>query len=161
MRPINGDRVKSQGKLTPESLSRNMAFRQTHSAAESATPQAADEADEAGGAGGGGGEGGEGTEPAAGPHAVSLADEQAYVTMLYGLLDAARARSEEALKDVNAQGRPGGTHQARLERDVSAAERQARLAQLNGIARGLGFGRTADESGLALYIGRIGLPDDG
>ncbi len=141
-----------------------MAFRQTHSAAESATPQAADEADEAGGAGGaggGGGEGGEGTEPAAGPHAVSLADEQAYVTMLYGLLDAARARSEEALKDVNAQGRPGGTHQARLERDVSAGEQQARLAQLNGIERGLCFGRTDDENGLTLYIGRIGLRDDG
>jgi DNA helicase IV len=91
---------------------------------------------------------------------VSLADEQAYVTMLYGLLDAARARSEEALKDINAQGAPGGTHQARLERDVFAGEHQARLAQLNGIERGLCFGRTDDEKGFTLYVGRIGLRDD-
>jgi DNA helicase IV len=91
---------------------------------------------------------------------VSLADEQAYVTMLYSLLDAARARSEEALKDVNAQGAPGGTHQARLERDVFAGEHQARLAQLNGIERGLCFGRTDDEKGFTLYVGRIGLRDD-
>ena len=45
--------------------------------------------------------------------------------MLYGLLDEARERSERALRDVNAQGAPGGTHQARLERDVSAAEHAA------------------------------------
>ena len=96
------------------------------------------------------------------PRAVSLADEQAYVTMLYGLLDAARARSEEALKDVNARGAPGGTHQARLERDVAAGEQQARLAQLNGIEHGLCFGRTrSDEQGPGtLYVGRIGLRDN-
>ncbi len=143
-----------------------MSFRQTHSAAESATPR---ERDEAGGAGGEtppgqedaqGGEDPPGTRPPAGPRAVSLADEQAYVTMLYGLLDAARARSEMALRDVNAQGAPGGTHQARLERDVSAGEQQARLAQLNAIERGLCFGRTDDENGLTLYVGRIGLRDD-
>jgi DNA helicase IV len=92
--------------------------------------------------------------------AVSLADEQAYVTMLYGLLDAARARSEAAIASVNAQGVPGGTHQARLERDVSAAEQHARLAQLNGIERGLCFGRTDDEKQATLYIGRVGLRDD-
>ena len=152
-----------------------MAYRQTHSAAESATPQepdgaegaesadAADGAGAQGAVGAGAAEGavdGVGGDDAAEPRAVSLADEQAYVTMLYGLLDAARARSEEALKDVNAQGTPGGTHQARLERDVAAVERQARLAQLNGIERGLCFGRTDDEKGLTLYIGRIGLRDD-
>jgi DNA helicase IV len=125
-----------------------MAFRQTNNAAESATP-----------------DGPEGPDPAGDnhpgePRAVSLADEQAYVTMLYSLLDAARARAELALKDVNAQGAPGGTHQARLERDVSAGEHHARLAQLNGIERGLCFGRTDDEKGLTLYIGRIGLRDD-
>ncbi|HEX4829591.1 MAG TPA: ATP-binding domain-containing protein [Trebonia sp.] len=99
-------------------------------------------------------------EPAAGERAVSLADEQAYVTLLYGLLDAARARSREALRDVNALGAPGGTHQARLERDVSAAEQATRLAQLNAIERGLCFGRTDDEDDLTLYVGRVGLRDD-
>jgi DNA helicase IV len=94
------------------------------------------------------------------PRAASLAAEQAYVTMLYGLLDVARARSEDFLASVNAQGSPGGTHQARLERDVSAAEQRTRLAQLNGIERGLCFGRTDDTGGRTLYIGRIGLRDD-
>jgi DNA helicase IV len=80
--------------------------------------------------------------------------------MLYGLLDQARERGEQALKDVRAQGSPGGTHQARLERDISAAEHESRIAQLNGIERGLCFGRTDDEPGNTLYIGRIGLRDD-
>jgi DNA helicase IV len=128
-----------------------MAFRQTHSEAESATPDGMDGQD---------GVNGDGAGARDESRAVSLADEQAYVTMLYGLLDAARARSEGALKDVNAQGTPGGTHQARLERDVAAGEHHARLAQLNGIERGLCFGRTDDEKGLTLYIGRIGLRDD-
>ena len=90
----------------------------------------------------------------------SLQDEQAYVTMLYGLLDRARERSEAALSGVRAQGGPGGTHQARLERDVSAAEHERRLTQLNNTERGLCFGRTDDENQSTLYIGRIGLRDD-
>jgi DNA helicase IV len=90
----------------------------------------------------------------------SVRAEQAYVTMLYGLLDAARERSEQALTDVRARGGPGGTHQARLERDVSAAEHEKRLAQLSNTERGLCFGRTDDENRDTLYIGRIGLRDD-
>jgi DNA helicase IV len=117
-----------------------MAIRQTHSEADGVVGQPINSADKS--------------------RAVSLADEQAYVTMLYGLLDAARARSRDALASVNAQGAPGGTHQARLERDVSVGEHHARLAQLNGIERGLCFGRTDDEAGLTLYIGRIGLRDE-
>jgi DNA helicase IV len=99
-----------------------------------------------------------------GPHAVpracALRDEQAYVRMLYGLLDLARERSEAALGEVRAAGGPGGTHQARLERDVSASEYEKRLTQLNSIERGLCFGRTDDEDRSTLYIGRIGLRDD-
>jgi DNA helicase IV len=86
--------------------------------------------------------------------------EQAYVTMLYGLLDEARERSERGLREVRAQGAPGGTHQARLERDVSAAEHERRLIQLINTERGLCFGRTDDEDQATLYIGRIGLRDD-
>jgi DNA helicase IV len=86
--------------------------------------------------------------------------EQAYITMLYGLLDEARERSEGGLRDVQARGGAGGTHQARLERDVSAAEYERRLAQLAGIERGLCFGRTDDTGGSTLYIGRIGLRND-
>src|ERR1700761_6525906 len=90
----------------------------------------------------------------------ALRAEQGYVTMLYGLLDQARARSEEELASVRGRGGAGGTHQARLERDVSAAEQEKRLAQLTLTERGLCFGRTDDEKQDTLYIGRIGLRDD-
>ena len=82
------------------------------------------------------------------------------MTMLYALLDEARERSERALRETRAQGAPGGTHQARLERDVSAAEYERRIIQLNNTERGLCFGRTDDENQATLYIGRIGLRDD-
>src|ERR1700761_3004870 len=90
----------------------------------------------------------------------ALRAEQGYVTMLYGLLDQARARSEEELASVRGRGGAGGTHQARLERDVSAAEQEKRLTQLTLTERGLCFGRTDDEKQDTLYIGRIGLRDD-
>ncbi|HEY1820321.1 MAG TPA: ATP-binding domain-containing protein [Trebonia sp.] len=93
-------------------------------------------------------------------YAAAVRAEQEYVTMLYGLLDQARARSEQELTSVRARGGAGGTHQARLERDVSAAEHEKRIAQLNLTERGLCFGRTDDEARNTLYIGRIGLRDD-
>ncbi len=93
-------------------------------------------------------------------YASALRTEQQYVTMLYGLLDQARERSEQELTAVRARGSFGGTHQARLERDVSAAEHERRLAQLNLTERGLCFGRFDDENRLTLYIGRIGLRND-
>jgi DNA helicase IV len=93
-------------------------------------------------------------------YAVALRTEQEYVTMLYGLLDQARERSEQELTAVRARGSFGGTHQARLERDVSASEHERRLAQLNLTERGLCFGRFDDENRLTLYIGRIGLRND-
>ena len=49
---------------------------------------------------------------AAGTRPSPVQAEQAYVTMLYALLDEARERSERALGEVRAQGAPGGTHQA-------------------------------------------------
>ena len=73
-----------------------------------------------------------------------------------------------ALATTHASGAPGGTFQARVERDVTAAEQARRLAQLNAVEHGLCFGRTdggqavpADDAESAtLYIGRIGLRDD-
>ena len=100
-----------------------------------------------------------GSRPATG-YAAAVRTEQAYVTMLYGLLDQARERSELELASVRAQGGAGGTHQARLERDVSSAEHEKRITQLNLTERGLCFGRVDDEQRLTLYIGRIGLRDD-
>ena len=97
--------------------------------------------------------------PASG-HRAALRAEQEYVTMLYRLLDQARERSERELTAVRSCGTLGGTHQARLERDVSAAEHERRVAQLNLTERGLCFGRVDDEDRETLYIGRIGLRDD-
>jgi DNA helicase IV len=131
---------------TGEAKSVNGEAAEDGSTAASATPEA-QEAQEA-------------QEALADSRATSVRQEQAYVTMLYALLDEARERSEQGLTEIRAQGAPGGTHQARLERDVSAAEYERRIIQLNNTERGLCFGRTDDENHFTLYIGRIGLRDD-
>jgi DNA helicase IV len=89
--------------------------------------------------------------------------EQVYIDMLYRLLDQARDRAAGALAGTRGSGGAGGTFQARLERDITAAEQSRRLAQLNAVEHGLCFGRTDGDphADLAtLYIGRIGLRDD-
>jgi DNA helicase IV len=114
---------------------------------------------------------------------TAISQEQAYVDMLYDLLDRARARAEQALTQTQASGGAGGTFQARVERDITAAEQARRLAQLNAVEHGLCFGRTDGyprkaqdgkaqdgkaqdgkaqdgEEPARLYIGRIGLRDD-
>ena len=106
----------------------------------------------------------------AAPPADAVGQEQAYVDMLYRLLDAARERAGEALTQTLGSGGQGGTFQARLERDLTASEQSRRLAQLNAVERGLVFGRTdgrepgnpesSEPEPVTLYIGRIGLRDD-
>ena len=94
----------------------------------------------------------------------AVGQEQAYLDMLYGLLDRARDRAEKALAQTEGTGGTGGTFQARVERDITAAEQARRLAQLNAVEHGLCFGRTdaepTPERAGTLYIGRIGLRDD-
>src|SRR5216684_7197714 len=96
--------------------------------------------------------------------ATAIGQEQAYLDVLYRLLDEARDRTGRALAQTHASGGPGGTFQARVERDFRAVEQARRLAQLNAVEHGLCFGRTDAEptAGQAgtLYIGRIGLRDD-
>ena len=94
----------------------------------------------------------------------AIGQEQAYLDMLYRLLDEARDRTERGLAETYGSGASGGTFQARVERDFRAVEQARRLAQLNAVEHGLCFGRTdaeptADRAG-TLYIGRIGLRDD-
>jgi DNA helicase IV len=127
-----------------------MAIRQTDSESAVESPPAEKRA----------AENGSGKAVQATGYAAAVSTEQEYVSMLYALLDQARMRSERELTNVRALGAAGGTHQARLERDVSAAEHEKRLAQLNLTERGLCFGRTDDEKRNTLYIGRIGLRDD-
>jgi len=90
----------------------------------------------------------------------ALDTEQGVVSALYGRLDAARLRAQEALHDAHGGGGAGGTRQARVEREVLASERAGRLAQLHAVERGLCFGRIDDGDGRTLYVGRIGLRDD-
>jgi len=96
--------------------------------------------------------------------ANAISAEQAYVEMLYRLLDEARDRAERGLTRTLGSGGAGGTFQARVERDFTAAEQSRRLAQLNAVEHGLCFGRTDSEPTPdrvgTLYIGRIGLRDD-
>ncbi len=96
--------------------------------------------------------------------ATAVGQEQAYLDMLYQLLDEARDRTERALARTHGSGGAGGTFQARVEREVTAAEQARRLAQLNAVEHGLCFGRTdaapAGDTAGTLYIGRIGLRDE-
>jgi DNA helicase IV len=89
----------------------------------------------------------------------AVSQEQAYVSMLYDLLDDARKRTEEALAGTLSQGSLGGTFQARVEREFTAVEQSRRLSQLEGVEHGLCFGRT-DAEDSTYYIGRIGLRDE-
>ena len=73
---------------------------------------------------------------------TAIGQEQAYLDMLYRLLDEARERTERALARTHGGGGAGGTFQARIEREVTAAEQARRLAQLNAVEHGLCFGRT-------------------
>src|SRR6202167_1592696 len=94
----------------------------------------------------------------------AIGQEQAYLDMLYRLLDVARERTERALTQTHARGAAGGTFQARAEREVTAAEQGRRVAQRNAVEQGLCFGRTdaepTTERAGTLYIGRIGLRDE-
>ena len=101
---------------------------------------------------------------------TAIGQEQAYLDMLYRLLDVARDSTERALARTHGSGGAGGTFQARIEREVTAGEQGRRLAQLNAVEHGLCFGRTdadpqnpqhpAGDAATTLYIGRIGLRDD-
>jgi DNA helicase IV len=73
---------------------------------------------------------------------TAIGQEQAYLDVLYQLLDEARERTERALARIHGSGRAGGTFQARVEREVTAGEQGRRLAQLNAVEAGLCFGRT-------------------
>ncbi|WP_043636582.1 HelD family protein [Nonomuraea candida] len=91
--------------------------------------------------------------------AQALDTEQRTVSWLYGMLDAARERARETLREVYRRGGTG-TRQARVEREALASEQARRLARLEAVERGLCFGRIDDDSGSSTYIGRIGLRDE-
>src|SRR5690606_18572859 len=90
--------------------------------------------------------------------------EQEVVSRMYARLDVERQKAETALREGPAAG-GGSAFQARVESAVATEEAARRLARLNGVERGLCFGRIdhradGDGPGDTLYIGRIGLRDD-
>jgi DNA helicase IV len=88
-----------------------------------------------------------------------LAAEQGYVDAAYARLESMRAAAERvraAYSDVRA----GGTHQARLERDIAWDVTQRRLADLDIGDSPLVFGRLDMEDASRWYIGRLAVEDE-
>ena len=98
------------------------------------------------------------------PEHPELAAEQVYIDAAYARLDAMRsaaARVAEGFSEVGA----GGTHQARLERDVAGNVTRRRLAALDIGDAPLVFGRLDRTNDFApadqrFYIGRLAVNDE-
>ena len=88
-----------------------------------------------------------------------IAQEQGYVTMLYEVLDRARADATAELRRVHA-GVTTGTDQAATERDSFAGTYAGRSNQLMTVERGLCFGRIDTVDKAKFYVGRMGLFDE-
>ncbi|MEA2828824.1 MAG: hypothetical protein QOG43_3263, partial [Actinomycetota bacterium] len=85
--------------------------------------------------------------------------EQAVVDRAYARLEAMRDAARAVSADV-IETTPGGTHQARLERDVRVQLTERRLASLQVGEAGLVFGRTDATGGDRRYIGRVAISDE-
>ena len=92
-----------------------------------------------------------------------LQAEQAYIDRAYVRLDAMRKAAEELRDSVIGSGK-GGTHQARVERDVFVRTSLQRLEQLQLGRSSLAFGRIdrndADGDEERFYIGRLAVSDE-
>ncbi len=88
-----------------------------------------------------------------------LGREQSYVTMLYGRLDALREVANERLTSAARGSGPGGTQQARSERDSNVSMYTDYIAQYNAVENGLVFGHLDFTDDTHSYIGRIGIHD--
>ena len=91
--------------------------------------------------------------------AAELAQEQAYLTMLYERLDALRAVTEHRLAAVRL-GPTAENDQGWSERESFAQLYQDRAAELDAAERNLCFGRLDLDDGDRFSIGRLGLRSD-
>ncbi len=89
---------------------------------------------------------------------TEMAAEQAVIDRAYNRIEAMRDAARAVSADV-IESTPGGTHQARLERDVRVQVTERRLASLQVGEAGLVFGRTDAESGERHHIGRVAISD--
>jgi DNA helicase IV len=90
---------------------------------------------------------------------AELAQEQAYVTMLYERLDVLRAVTEHRLGAVHL-GPTAENDQGWSERESFAQLYRDRAAELDAAERNLCFGRLDFDDGDRFYIGRLGLRSD-
>jgi DNA helicase IV len=87
-----------------------------------------------------------------------LAAEQAYVDAAYARLEAMREAAER-VRAAYADVRAGGTHQARLERDIAWDVTQRRLSDLDIGDAPLLFGRLDMDDAHRWYVGRLAVED--
>jgi DNA helicase IV len=92
-------------------------------------------------------------------NAAELADEQAYLTMLYERLDVLRAATEQHVSAVSL-GPTAENEQGWSERESFVREYLDRAAELDAAERNLCFGRLEFDEGDRFYIGRLGLRSD-
>ena len=92
-------------------------------------------------------------------HDPELDTEQGYVDAAYARLASMRAAAER-VRAAYADVRQGGTHQARLERDIAWDVTQRRLADLDIGDSPLVFGRLDMEDADRWYIGRLAVEDE-
>lgn len=95
------------------------------------------------------------------PYDEELQAEQSYVTELYTRLDTERARLKDRYR--TALRGPGDDREgaALLERDVEVRALAKQQQRLEVADHGLCFGRLDSVTGERLYIGRLGILDDG
>lgn len=99
--------------------------------------------------------------PASNPSTDSeIAWENEVAGRAYARLDALREKAVRELTDIR-RTIATGTHQSRTERDAFATLYEERLAQLLAVEDKLVFGRLDAADGQVLYVGRLGLGDDG
>ncbi len=91
-------------------------------------------------------------------HRAEVAAEQAHVDAAYARLDGMR-RSASRVSEAYAEVRRGGTHQARLERDIAVDVTHRRLAALDIGDAPLCFGRIDLEGDRTYHVGRIAVDD--
>ena len=87
-----------------------------------------------------------------------LEAEQAYIDRAYACLERTRAAARSVRAEVETG--PGGTFQARYERDVMIDQADQRLAQTEIGDQSLCFGRIDQVGGDRFYIGRIAVSDE-
>lgn len=90
-------------------------------------------------------------------HEIAL--EQAHVDRAYAQLEDMRAAAARVSASFDGMG-PGGTHQARVERDAAMSTTIRRLSALDIGSAPLCFGRIDRAEGERFHVGRIGIDDD-